>query len=325
MCSNKNNNRTHGLGYYVTEVNGKMVDRRTVTDPVLRVAGMPARIIPAEQPADAADLLPLAGDVLPADAAAIELAQIPLADKPREYKPVPAFNAGPTFEALREARRAALKQQARANKEAIETDRASRKAHKKQVRKLRSYKAAKENAAVLPQLPQVARSNPEGLTAAKQLTAQQAPRQIFSQESLINKCRQYGHNSLAHDLVKVNIWRHSRMVTEVDLRDDKARSYDGNTIRRGAIYEPETADNCAKVDLRIWVEMASNRGRALWEFRRVARYCPRLRSLRVEVVGENNLQVARDIAQILIADYESGEAGFGRRVRMEFDASLYEA
>ncbi|GAB7330565.1 hypothetical protein MBLNU13_g02152t1 [Cladosporium sp. NU13] len=323
MCSNKNNNRTHCLGYYVTEVNGKMVDRRTVTDPVLRVAGMPARIIPAEQPADAADLLPLAGDVLPADAAAIELAQIPLADKPREYKPIPAFNAGPTFEALREAWGAALKKQARANREAIETDRASRIAHKKQVRKLRSYKAAKENAAVLPQLPQVARSNAEGLTAAKQLTAQQAPRQIFSQESLINKCRQCGHNPLAHDLVKVNIWRHSRMVTEVDLRDDKARSYDGNTIRRGAIYEPETADNCAKVDLRIWVEMASNRGRALWEFRRVARYCPRLRSLRVEVVGENNLQVARDIAQILIADYESGEAGFGRRVRMEFDASLY--
>ena len=325
MCSNKNNNRTRDLSWYVTEVDGKMVDRSRVTDPVLRVAGMPQPILPAEQPTVAADPLPLAGDALPADAAATELAQTPLADKPREYKPIPAFNAGPTIQAQREAHRAPLKQQGRANKEAIKADRATRKAHKKQVRKLRSYKAVKENGAVLPQLPQVARSNAEGLTAAKQLTAQQAPRQIFSQESLEKKCRQYGHNPRAHDLVKANIWRNSTMVAEVDLRDDEERSYDGNTIRRGAIYEPETAENCAKVDLKIWVEMASNRGRALWEFRRVARYCPRLRSLRVEVVGENNIQAAREIAQSLLADVESGEAGFRDRVRMQFVASLYKA
>lgn len=321
MCSNKNNNRTHGLDYYVATINGVKVDRRRVTDPVLRVAGMPKRITPAEQPTVAADPLPLAGNALPINAAAIPLAPIRLADKPREHLPIPAFNARPTIEAHREAH----KQQGRANKEAIKADRATRKAHKQQVRKLRSHKATKENAAVLPQLPQVSRSNAEGLTAAKELTAQQAPRQIFSQESLEKKCRQYGHNPRAHDLVKANIWRNSTMVAEVDLRDDEERSYDGNTIRRGAIYEPETAENCAKVDLKIWVEMASNRGRALWEFRRVARYCPRLRSLRVEVVGENNLQAAREIAQILIADYESGEAGFARHVTMEFDASFYEA
>lgn len=325
MCSNKNNNRTRALGWYVTEVDGKMVDRRRITDPVLRVAGMPQPILPAEQPTVAADPLPLAGDALPDDAAAIELAQTPLADKSREYKPIPAFNAGPTIEAQREARRAPLKQQGRANREAIKADRATRKAHKKQVRKLRSYKAAKENAAVLPQLPQVARSNAEGLTAAKQLTAQQAPRQIFSQGSLMNKCRQYGHNPRAHDLVKANIWRNSIMMTDVDLRDDEERSYDGNTIRRGAIYEPETSEHCAKINLTIYVEMTGNQDRALWELRRIARHCPSLRKLRVEVVGENNLQAAREVAQILLADVESGEAGFRDRVRMQFVASLYEA
>jgi hypothetical protein len=325
MCSNKNNNRTRALGYYVTEIDGKMVDRSRVTDPVLRVAGMPQPILPAEQPTIAVDPLPLTGDAMPADAAAIEAAQIPLADKPREYQPIPAFNAGPTIQAQREAHRAPLKQQDRANKEAVKADRATRKAHKKQVRKLRSYKTAKENAAVLPQLPQVARSNAEGLTAAKQLTAQQAPRQIFSQESLMNKCRQYGYNPRAHDLVKANIWRNSIMMTDVDLRDDEERSYDGNTIRRGAIYEPETGEHCAKINLRIFVEMAGNQDRALWELRRIARYCPHLRKLRVEVVGENNLQVAREIAQILLAECESGEAGFRDRVRMQFVASLYEA
>lgn len=325
MCSNKNNNRTRDLSWYVTKVGDKMVDRRKVTDPVLRVAGMPQPILPAEQPTVAAEPLPLAGGAVPADAAAIESAQISLADKPREYKPIPAFNAGPTIEAHREARSAALKQQGRANREAKKADRASRRVHKKQVRKLRSYKAAKENAAVLPRLPQVARSNAEGLTAAKQLTAQQAPRQIFSQESLMNKCRQYGHNPRAHDLVKANIWRNSIMMTEIDLRDDEERSYDGHTIRRGAIYEPETGEHCAKIDLKIWVEMTGNQERALWELRRVARYCPHLRSLRVEIVGENDIQAAREIAQVLLADVESGEAGFRDRVRMQFGASLYEA
>lgn len=342
MCSNKNNNRTHGLGYYVVEVDGVMVDRRTVTDPVKRVEGMPARIIPAGQPTVAATA-PLAGAAEPADAAAITLAhislpagplagvahlanaatnalaQIPLADRPRLHLPIPVFNAGPTIE----ANRAAHRKQASAHREAIKADRAARKAHHKQVRKLRSYKAAKENAAALPQIPQVARSNADGLTAARQLTTQQAPAQIFSQESLVNKCRQYGHNPLAHDLVKANIWRNSTMMTTVDLRDDKSRSYDGNTIRRGAIYEPETALNCAKVTLQIWAEMTSNHQRALTEFRRVAAYCPELRSLRVEVFGENHAQAARNIAQVLFADLESGESGFRDQVTVDFAATGY--
>lgn len=342
MCSNKNNNRTHALPYYVVEVDGVMVDRRTVTDPVRRVEGMPARIIPAEQPTVAATA-PLAGAAEPADAVASPLAhislpdatlagvahpanaatnalaQIPLADRPRLRLPIPVFNAGPTIE----ANRAAHRQQGLRHRAAIKADRAVRKAHHKQVRKLRSYKAAKENAAALPQLPQVARSNADGLTAARQLTAQQAPAQIFSQESLVNKCRQYGHNPLAHALVKANIWRNSTMMASVDLRDDKERSYDGNTIRRGAIYEPETALNCTKVTLQIWAEMTSNHARALNEFRRVAEYCPELRSLRVENFGERNRQAARNIAQVLRADLESGESGFGDQVTVDFVASGY--
>jgi hypothetical protein len=319
MCSNKNNNRTRALGYYVVVVNGVPVDRRRVSDPVLKVAGMPKPIVPGEQSTVAA--APLAGVALPADAATNALAQIPTVDRPRVYLPIPAFNAGPTIA----AQRAALKQLARTHREAIKADRALRKQHHKQIRKLRSHKAATENAAALPNLPQVARSNAEGLTAARELTPQQAPAQIFNQESLANKCRQYGHNPLAHALVKANIWAHSTMMTVVDLRDDEERSYDGNTIRRGAIYEPETALNCEKVNLQIWVEMASNWQRALIEFRRVAQYCPMLRSFRVEVIGENNEQAAHEIARILEDDYVRGTSGFRDHVVMEFDASGYDA
>jgi hypothetical protein len=319
MCSNKNNNRTHALGYYVVEVDGVWVDRRRVNDPALKAAGMPKPIIPAEQPTVAA--APLAGATLLADAATNASAPTPAVDRPRVYLPIPAFNPGPTIA----AQRAALKQVARAHREAIKADRALRKQHHKQIRKLRSYKAAEENAAALPQLPQVTRSNTEGLTAARELTAQQAPAQIFSQDSLVNKCRQYGHNPLAHALVKANIWAHSTMMTVVDLRDDEERSNDGNVIRRGAVYEPETALYCENVNLQIWAEMTGNWQRALMEFRRVAEYCPMLRKFRVEVVGENNVQAAHNIAQILIADYQSGTSGFDREVVMEFDASGYDA
>jgi len=322
MCSNKNNNRTHSLPYYVVEQNGVLVDRRGVTDPVLKTAGMPKRITPAEQPTVAAAPLALPVAAVPADAAPIALVHNPLLVGPRVYLPIPAFNAGPTIAAIR---RAAFSQAFRANRDALKADRAVRKQHIKQLRKLRSYKAAKENAAALPLLPQVARSNAEGLTAAQQLTAQQAPAQIHSQESLVNKCRQYGANPLAHDLVKANIWAHSTMMTVVDLRDDEQRSYDGNTIRRGAIYEPETALHCEKVNLQIWAEQTGNQARALWEFRRVARYCPMLRSLRVEVIGENNLQAAREIREILLADHASGESGFRAGVTVDVSAEGYDA
>jgi hypothetical protein len=319
MCSNKNNNRTRHLSHYVVVVNGVPVDRRRVNDPVLKVAGMPKPVTLGEQPTVAAARL--TGAALPAGAATNALAPISAINRPRVYLPIPAFNPGPTIA----AQRAALKQLARAHREAIRADRALRKQHHKQIRKLRSYKAAAENVAALFNLPQVARSNAEGLTAARELTPQQAPAQIFSQESLANKCRQYGHNPLAHALVKANIWTHSTMMTVVDLRDDEERSYDGNIIRRGAIYEPETALNCEKVNLQIWVEMTSNWQRALVEFRRVAQYCPMLRSFRVEVIGENNEQAAQDIMRILEADYVRGTSGFRDHVVMEFDASGYDA
>lgn len=316
MCSNKNNNRRRHLSQYVAEVDGVLVDRTRVTDPVLRVAGMPK---PVGQPAVATVPLPLAGADLPADAAAIALARIPLPDGPRVRLPIPAFDARPTIA----ARSAVLRDVARANTEAIKANRFLRKQHIKQVRKLRSYKAAREIAAHLPQLPQVARSDAEGLTAARVLTPQQAPALIHSQESLDNKCRQYGNNPLAHGLVKANIWRYSTMATVVDLRDDEARSYDGATLRRGAIYEPETALNCASVRLQLYVEMSGNQERALREFRRVARYCPRIRALMVEVIGENNLRAAQEIAQILRDDVEAGLSGFAYDVDVEVAAELY--
>lgn len=323
MCSNRNNNRRHPIGHYVVEVDGVMVDRRRVADPVLRAAGLPKPTIPAEQPTKAAAPLPLAGAALPAEADAIALAAIapaPVANEPRTYLAIPAFDATATIAAQR---RAALGMAARANREAIKADRASRKKQFKQVRKLRSHKAAREAAAALPVLPVVARSDVEGLTAAKQLTAQLAPRQLFNQESLMNKCRQYGNNPRAHELVKANIWRNSTMMASVDLRDNEVASYDGKPVRRGAIYEPETALNCTKVNLQFWVEMAGCAGRAIDEFRRVAEYCPRLQSLRVEVIGESNHQAAREVAQALLADFESGESGFSRRLAVEWDASEY--
>jgi len=345
MCSNKNNNRVHQLSHYVVEVNGVMVDRRSVAGlpkptttvpaeqpvkaaaplagtalPAKAAAVAPAPIAPASTKADAP--FPLAGAVVPAEAAAIALAAIapaPIADRPRTYDPIPAFDARPTIAAQR---RAILGQAARENKAAIKADRAVRRRRLHQVRKLRSYKAARETGAALALLPRVARSDAEGLAAAKQLTAALAPRQIFSQESLMNKCRQFGHNPRAYDLVKANIWRHSTMMTTVDLRDDEARSYDGNPLRRGAIYEPETALSCRKLNLQIYVEMASCAKRAIDEFRRIADYCPRLQSMRVECIGEN-LQAAREVAQALVADFESGESGFADELVIEWDASEY--
>jgi hypothetical protein len=324
MCSNKNNNRTRHISHYVVEQDGVMVDRTRVTDPVLRVAGMPK---PVGQPTVAVAAVaapapaPLAGAVLSANAAPIALAHIPLANGQREYPPIPAFNARPT---IASARRAVLRKIVQNNTEARRANRVLHKQHIKQVRKLRSHAAAKDNAAVLPQLPLVARSDVEGLTAAKLLTAEQAPALIHNQESLMNKCRQYGNNPRVHQLVKANIWQHSTMAAVVDLRDDEERSYDGNTIRRGAIYEPETALHCAKVRLELFVELAGNSERALDEFRRVARYCPYLRALKVEVIGENDLPVAQEIATLLQMDFVEGTSGFRQDVAIDFAASLYE-
>jgi hypothetical protein len=320
MCSNKNNNRRHYTTHCVVEQGRCIIDDRTrITDPALRVAGMP---LPAGQTVVAVPVAVAAGAVLSADAAAIALAPIPVLNRPRVYPPIPAFDARPTIAA---ARRAAFGQIGRANTEAIAANRVLRKQHIKQVRKLRSYKIAKENVARLPQLPLVARSDVEGLTAAKLLTAQQAPALIHSHESLENKCRQYGNNPLAHQLVRANIWQHSTMVAVVDLRDDEERSYDGNTLRRGAIYEPETALSCAKVNLQIYCEVTGNKERALREFRRVARFCPSIQALNVEVIGENNLPAAQEVARVLQAEFEAGSSGFAGDVAIDFAATLYES
>jgi hypothetical protein len=211
---------------------------------------------------------------------------------PRVYLPIPAWNAEPTIGALK----ASFRKLANDNKAAIKACRAARRQRVKQLRKLRSHK---QETPALPQLPQVARSDAEGLTAAQQLTPALAPAQVFTHEGIMNKCRQYGNNPRAHELVKANICAHSTIMSSIDLRDDEACSFNGNALRRGAIFEPEIGLEATHVSLQLYVEVAGNTKRALREFGRVARCCPRMRSLHVEVIGEDSHEVARKVQGVL--------------------------
>jgi hypothetical protein len=228
-----------------------------------------------------------------------------LAAEPRLCLPIPAFNAGPTIGALK----ASFKKLAKDNAAAIKAGRIARRQRAKQLRKLRSYK---RETVSLPQLPRVARSDAEGLTAALALTPALAPRQVFSHEGVMNKCRQYGNNPRAHELVKANIWAHSTMMSTIDLRDDETRSFNGNALRSGAIFEPEHGLEATDVILLLWVEMAGNKKRALREFTRVARCCPKLRSLHVHVVGENSRPLARHVKGVLKRHFNSGFSEYSR-------------
>ena len=308
MCSNKNNNRRYALSYYVAEVDGVMVDRSRIADPVLRIAGMP-------EPINSSNPIIVDSTQHSVDVTATTQA-LPL-NRPATYLPIPTFDATATIA----ARRSFLKNHFKANAEALKADRALHRQHNKQVRKLRSHKRTQQGV----RLPAVARSDIEGLAAAKMLTAAQAPAQIHNQSSLENKCRQYGRNPIAHHLVKTNVYAHSTMMTVVDLRDDHERAYNGQTIRRGAIYEPETGLNATKVNLQIYVEMSGNRQRAIREFRRVARSCPNVQSLHVEVIGEDSIGPAREVKKALQQDLNDKLSGFASTVAIDFSVSRYDS
>lgn len=249
-------------------------------------------------------------------------AQLPT--PPGDDQPIPTTTTADQ-QAIAAAVGTSFKQLAKANSDARKADRIVGRQALKQVRKLRSSRAARRAALLLPRLPKVARSNADGLVAAQLLTAQHAPALIHNHQSIVNKCRQYGANPIAHGLVKANICQHSTMMTTVDLRDDARRFPNGETFRLGAIWEPETALSATKVNLQIYVEMVGNQKRALREFHRVARYCPNVEEVFVKVIGEDSRAVAREIVKVLQQDVVTGQSGFAFPVKVNFVTSLYKS
>jgi hypothetical protein len=270
MCSNWNNNRRHHVSYYVTDVNGVSTDRTSITNPVLKTAGMPKRI---DCPVCAATRR-----------------------APRPY----------AHTAIED------KVKVKANKPA----------NNRVAKPLPPRRARKSAARAIELLSRVTREDFEGLAAAQQLTPRQAPAQVFSAEALVAKCYEYGANPTAHRLVKGNIMAHSTMMTVVDLRDDKVRAPNGETICRGAIYAPRLGRRAEKISLLLYVEYSGNQRRALEELRRVARLCPNLRELGVEVAGENNLAAAKEVVRVLEEDFAT--AFNPTAVEATFRSSLYE-
>lgn len=312
MCSGPNNNRTRALSYYVVEQDGKMVDRRQVTNPKVKTTGMPKPVSHSQQ-----------------RAATNHAGATHHTHHTRVASPVvqrPASKARPTTTANQPRRSSALKKISKELVAAIKADRALHRLHRHQVRKLRSTKAAKQEALKQPILPAFARSDAEGYFAAQWLKPQHAPAKVHYHSSLENLCLQYGNNPLAHELVKANAYKHSTFMAVVDLRKDPSNPR-GSTIRRGAVYEPESGLNATKINIQIYLAKKLHTSQARKELRRIVQHCAELRELNVEIIGENNLAVAREIGNELnSAAGRSLWARFGgRKVDITITASIYEA
>lgn len=336
MCSNRANNRTRHLSYYVTQVNGRNVDRRRIADPFRRAAGMPRMLRPADQPlgyvANEAQIQQdnAAGDELLIKDAIFAMNRdgvfdtiahfvgdgivndrpeptnfvdekfdltddedtgAPVADRVAIYATIPAFNPTATHKELaaREAER---------NRDAIKADREARRAHRHQIKKLRSNKSAKQDDQNMVNVLKLERDNAEGLAAAHALLLTNVPKKVFNFKGFKSYCSWYGHNPLAHELVKQKCYDNSTFVTVIDLRDDKERSPNGETIRRGAIYEDGQVKACAtKVSVEIFTEVFGNVERSIKELERITRFCPSLRSLDIEILGSNDLHLAEQILE----------------------------
>jgi hypothetical protein len=148
---------------------------------------------------------------------------------------------------------------------------------------------------LVPKLPALNRGDQEGLAAAIQMTARQTPPEIHNLRSLRNTCHLYGNDPLAHQYVKDNIWKHSTMVTTVDLRDSP-RFPDGEARIGGAIFrDAETALNTRRIRLTIWVEIPGNRQRAVEILEEILDMCPQLQRLDVDVTSESGLDVSLEV------------------------------
>lgn len=191
---------------------------------------------------------------------------------------------------------------------AKKADHQLRRGRDRYLRKLRGHKAAHKAKKAATTIPTKAIPGPlvpsysdaEGLRRAKELLPRDAPRQIFSADSLEARCRWYGYNPKAHNLVKENVLKHSTFMTTIDLRDDRFNNPDGKTIKRGAIYDDaDIMDEVRHVNVQIWAEMAGNYRRSKKEVRNIANKCRRLQSMHIEIIGSDSRAVAREIADKL--------------------------
>jgi hypothetical protein len=146
--------------------------------------------------------------------------------------------------------------------------------------------------ALVTRLPTFNREDKEGLAAAIQMTDRQTPREIHNLRSLNNTCRLYGNDPTAHQHVKASIWRHSTMVTTIDLRDDPLFP-DGEARVRGAIFrDAETALNTCRIRLTIWVEISGNSERSVEFLEEIIDMCPQLQRLDVDITSESSLDLS---------------------------------
>ena len=288
MCSNSANNRRHHLSYYVVNINGVNVDRRRVTDPAVKYRDMPKQLAVAGRAKRATLPVPERRPIAIIPARAGPSAE---ARANRTFDPVPTFDPRATLKAN-------LANQSRLNVDAKRADRLLRRQHQKQIRKLRSFRQAKQAEQLTVNLPVLARSDSQGLAAAYLLRPQDAPKKVFSFQGLQSHCSWFGPNPRAHEMVKQNAYKNSVFATTIDLRDDPQRSPNGNTIRRGAIYDSaEAADNARFVSVQIYVEIFSNRLRAQERLRWILEACPNLQRLDVEIIGSDSLSLARQTVE----------------------------
>jgi hypothetical protein len=91
-------------------------------------------------------------------------------------------------------------------------------------------------------------------------------------------------------------WERDIMITEIDLRDDKLRSFDGDAALKGAIFKDDGAASKARhIHLLIWVEIPGNWQRAnelLWH---IVDSCPRLQRLDIEIAAESDLALSKAV------------------------------
>lgn len=236
------------------------------------------------------------------------------------HKDLPAFHPTATLQSLRAS---AVKEFAR-NSMAKKADHQVRRDHLKRRQQLRSSNASNGNAKSAPNPLSPSYSDAEGLARARELLPKDAPPMVFNLQGLEKRCRWYGHHPRAHQLVKENAFANSTFVNVVDLRDDEARAPNGATIRRGAIYEDgEVAAGISTLSVQIYVEMTGNRVRAVREMERVARICTGLRTLRIEIIGADNLTPAVEIVAYLRASQASW-AGEKPAFSVAYSASRYD-
>lgn len=215
------------------------------------------------------------------------------------------------------------------------------------LRKLRGHKAAhkakkaarkakKAAAAAAAAAPNKAIPNPlvssysdaEGLMRARQLLPQDAPRQIFSADSLEARCRWYGYDPRTHELVKDNAFKNSTFMTTIDLRDEPFTNPDGEMIRRGAVWDANEVPNqvlyrALHVNVQIWAEMVGNIFRAKDQLEDLVNDCRRIASLHVEVIGSGSKHVAQEIVDWLKKEQHLWAA---RKPRLQptYSASRYD-